>query len=218
MDEQEILKQLVDHFGQENEEEIAYSLEQPKYGWGEEYEFEVEGEEWTAFPSEEAARGVAIRQIEQDLREEPEMFTQSWLQNFITISDTDRRVIASEEANDYAYEVVKYQPEDYVDELEVPIEFQDDPEEWHGFDDALEKLQEERYEQVYRELEDPIQYFVEDHGIYSIEDLFKASFIMIDVEAAAEEAVNVDGWAHFLSRYDGNYEEIDGGVVIFRRA
>ena len=72
------------------------------------------------------------------------------------------------------------------------------------------------YEKVKEELKDPIQYFVEDHGMYSVADLMKAPFILIDVAEAADDAVASDGWAHFVSLYDGNYEETANGVVYFR--
>jgi len=53
-------------------------------------------------------------------------------------------------------------------------------------------------------------------GYYTIEDLLQQSFISIDIDKAAERAVAADGWAHFLSLYDGNYETTPGGIVIFR--
>jgi len=39
---------------------------------------------------------------------------------------------------------------------------------------------------------------------------------LIDMQAAAEFAVNTDGWAHSLSGYDGNYSDMSGGYVTFR--
>lgn len=39
---------------------------------------------------------------------------------------------------------------------------------------------------------------------------------MSSFEAAAEDAVRVDGWQHFLSSYDGNSYETDSGFVYWR--
>ena len=38
----------------------------------------------------------------------------------------------------------------------------------------------------------------------------------IDIDAAAEDAVDTDGAAHFLSSYDGNSYTTKGGLVYWR--
>jgi len=38
----------------------------------------------------------------------------------------------------------------------------------------------------------------------------------IDIDAAADDAVDTDGWEHFLARYDGNSNETDAGLVYWR--
>lgn len=65
------------------------------------------------------------------------------------------------------------------------------------------------------ELKDPMQYL---EGIYGKEDAVKKAIEIagIDVDAAAEEAVSVDGPSHFLSSYDGNSYTTDGGLVYWR--
>lgn len=83
-------------------------------------------------------------------------------------------------------------------------------------DEARDKVLEDMYDKIYEDLEDPIEYFVRELGAYTVEELMKAPFITIDTEEAANDAIRTDGWAHFLSHYDGNYEEIEGGYIIFR--
>jgi hypothetical protein len=39
---------------------------------------------------------------------------------------------------------------------------------------------------------------------------------IVDVQKAKSAAVSKDGWAHFISRYDGDYETTADGVVYFR--
>lgn len=83
-------------------------------------------------------------------------------------------------------------------------------------DKARDTVQSDLYDDIYKRLEDPIQYFCHDEGMYSEDELLKQSFIRIDVDSATTEAVSTDGWAHFLSNYDGNYEETKGGRVYYR--
>ena len=56
-------------------------------------------------------------------------------------------------------------------------------------------------------------------GIYNEFDMyFPPEEIMrhIDLDEAAENAILTDGWPHYISSYNGDYEEIDDGYVIFR--
>ena len=65
------------------------------------------------------------------------------------------------------------------------------------------------------ELQNPMEYL---ENIYGKEDAVKQAIQIagIDIDAAAEEAVNIDGPAHFLSSYDGQSYTTDGGLVYWR--
>jgi hypothetical protein len=64
------------------------------------------------------------------------------------------------------------------------------------------------------QLKDPMEYL---RDIYGDDAAKKAIEIAgIDVDAAAEEAVDTDGAAHFLSSYDGNSYTTPGGLVYWR--
>jgi len=234
------------------------------------YKFD-DGTEWIIYDDYDKAERGCVGYIRQMLEDEPEMFTQNWLQHYITMSDTDRRIIADEEASDYAREqldedeamekagfnekndelqedidLLEKEIEDLEEEkaeLESTVEDEGDENRELGSqisdiesdisskmdeiftkgkqqealpDEAREKVQEDKCDEIYEELEDPVQYFVEDHGMYSIEDLMEASFISIDVDKAAQDAVDEDGVAHFLAGYDGNVTELDSGIVMYR--
>ena len=84
-------------------------------------------------------------------------------------------------------------------------------------DKAREDLRSSEYDKIYEALEDPIQYFVEEQGIYSTEELLNQSFISIDREEASEEAVKIDGWQHFVATYDGNSTEVDNTDLVLAR-
>jgi hypothetical protein len=60
--------------------------------------------------------------------------------------------------------------------------------------------EEEEYVDMTEEqiLNDPVGYFVDEQGMYSLEDLAKQNFISIDYDAAAKSAVDMDGMENYL--------------------
>jgi len=211
--------------------------------------------EWMVFESEKDAELEALERVRQDLEDEPYIFNTNWLQNYLTIYEADRRVIANEESEAYygdmrdndiveeykdSYgEVLLENPErveelrNRLESLEQMIGEETDEEVINGLNEQFEeidsdlsdeehdydiqamreKLEEDYSEKIYEKLEDPLEYFVHEQGIYSEEDLFKANFISIDIEAAAQDAVDTDGIAHFLDGYDGEVLEVRDPVT-----
>jgi hypothetical protein len=194
--------------------------------------------EWLVFETEAEAERYALERVEEDLENEPEIFNQDFLTQFMEITDTDRRIIASEEA-DSLYDDMKdreirdeaeragitddleYLEGELADvEKEIEASGDADVEMLEGRQSELgekietatealrDKLKETRENETYEALEDPVQYFVKDQGLYSIEDLMKQSFIRIDIKNAAKAAIDTDGIAHFLDIYDGEETEI----------
>jgi len=208
---EEILKELFAHFNQdvadiqekgENNKEIYNSF---KYDdiLGNRGNFEKDGEEYIFIESEEIAEAIAIDQVKEDLEEDPGMFTQTWLQDFIYISDTDKRLLCNDEEDNIREMITEdTNIEDYKNEEE--------------YNNAIDEAVNTRLEEYRKELDYPIEYFVNEQGIYSVEDLMKQSWISINVNEAAEDAIRTDGWAHFLSRYDGEYETTVNGIIYFR--
>ncbi len=192
--------------------------------------------EWIVFPDYDTAKEAALNKVREDLENEPGIFVQSWLRNFIKISDTDRRIIASEEANNFVDEV--FSEEDIIKEADIKSEIEEineriaeteeiaeigdidkllelEDKKEKLIDKAKEKVREDKYDEIYKSLEDPIKYFVDEQGIYSIEDLLKQSFIRIDVEKAAQDAVDTDGAGHFLDGFDSIGVELSSGAIAY---
>jgi hypothetical protein len=72
-------------------------------------------------------------------------------------------------------------------------------------EDLREQLVEQITDRIEDELLDPVQYFIHDQGIFSnVGELLANNLVSVDYKKAAQEAVNVDGVAHFIASYDGN--------------
>jgi len=82
---------------------------------------------------------------------------------------------------------------------------------------AKEDYREMKYDEIYKALEDPMDYFVNEQGIYTEEELIKQSFISIDTDEASQDAVNTDGWQHFIATYDGNSLEVPDSKMVLAR-
>ena len=259
------IKEIEEYIGAKMLDDEPYSNMR-----GEIYQFD-DNSEWIIFKNEDEAESKAVEHVREMLNSEPETFTPSWLQDYITMNDTDRCMTADEEATNYAYEVIDEDKameeagfneklnelqedidlleseigdlEEEKAELESTVEDVGDEDgkisdqitdiesdilskmdEIHIKgkqqealpDEAREKIQEDKYDEIYEELNDPVQYFVEDHGMYTLEDLMNSSLIVIDVDKAAQDAIDEDGIAHYLAGYDGKQVDLDNGMVMYR--
>lgn len=262
--ETDIINELYDHFTKDLDpgdteakdaihEEIVNTLDLSKgrySSWGNAGSVTVDGTEYNVIEDEDEAERIAIELVKNDLETEPSMFNQDWLQSFITISDTDKRIMISEEEDSIRQDIesdadrmdetddelnidsddLHIQAENVAEEKEFNSE--EEKEEWieEHYEELLEKaIEDARKEYVEKKvserlsdfedgLEDPVDYFVHQQGLYSLDDLLKTNFIMIDIDAAAESAIQEDSWAHFLSSYDGNYDTTTNGLVYFRES
>jgi len=230
MDTKIFLNDLTEFFGTEMEGFSgvrADTDEIPDSG-----EFEIYNKTYRYWESVELAIEDAKERVKEDLKREPELFSKDWLIQYIEISDMDRNLIAQDaaisrmdrmEGLDLGKELQE-KIEDNPEEYDIDPEFYDDVESDPNYDSIydvnLDKLEEEKREEftddIYEKLSYPINYFVDEEGIYTIEELLAQPFIRIDVEAAAEGAVAVDGFEHFLDSYDGRSDELDSGIVIIR--
>ena len=174
-----------------------------------------DGTEWRIYQTEDEARTEALRRVRDDLENEPGLFTQNWLENFI---DMDRlKHHLSEEARDIEW-LLQMSEQEQVDYLIKQSHFnqEDFYNEEGDFVPNEDLLEAGREKFVEKQVEDfdPMGWM---RDVYGREEAAKEAIeaVGINYDAAAESAVNADGWAHFLSTYDGNYTEI-GDAVAFR--
>lgn len=60
-------------------------------------------------------------------------------------------------------------------------------------DEKREELRDDKYNEIYDELGDPVQYFIHDNGLYTVEQLIKASFIFFDCDKMISDFVDDHG-------------------------
>ncbi len=169
--------------------------------------------EWTVVESYDQQRELAIEVVKQDLEEDPSVFNKDFIERHIN-TDRLKRDLEPDVRNNNEEHLRDMRDRDFWREAEryidVPEEDEDgempDPEDY--IEDVADKMTEEQ-------LKDPMAY-LED--IYGSDDAAKQAIEIagIDVDAAAEDAVDTDGEAHFLARYDSNDYHTRNGLVYWR--
>lgn len=165
----------------------------------------------------------AIAFVKEDLENEPEIFNQDWLSNYI---DTDKlkNVLISDVTDserdrldgiDLDEKVDLHETHTDVTEEDMRKEAGDEDDEY--FDEKYETIVDTKFEENKDEisaavaeqiLNDPMGY-LED--LYGKEDAVKEAikFAVVDIERAAENAVQMDGAGHFLNSENGQINELD---------
>ncbi len=108
-------------------------------------------------------------------------------QYFVDIYPTDRRILAQEMADSYIENIEDEDDGERVVEeagLDVDeyreLDGEDDDKRDEILEEAKEIVRDEYYETWYDGLDDPYDFLVNEQGLYSDEDFFKANFIQID--------------------------------------
>lgn len=191
------------------------------FGEGTVYSITIRGgghKEWYVVEDSTQEHALAVAIVTQDLEQEPEIFAKHFIESHI-----DDKKLKDALWSD----VLNMRTEDLEDEAQRrPDDFWRSYE-GEGFDAPEEDEEGNRREPTYREIEELAERQTEDQlrdpmsyleDIYGREDAVKQAIEIagIDIDAAAEEAVNVDGPGHFLSSYDGSTHESKSGLVYWR--
>lgn len=181
------------------------------------YRVEWGREEYVVVASHDQMEELALAVVKQDLEEEPEIFNKDFLEQHIN-KDKLRRELEPDELNsridDLTYEAER-NPDDFWKEYEREgYDAPEEDEDGERREPELGEIEELAQKQVEDRLEDPMAFLEE---IYGDEAAAKAIEIAgIDLNEAAQDAVDTDGAEHFLARYDGNSHETSSGFVYWR--
>jgi hypothetical protein len=177
--------------------------------------------EYRVFKNEDVAEEMAVEEVREDIEYQPENFNRDFLMDFVDVDDF--LVVDIENINyDYVKDIEDESNDKYANRLIAElIEYGLISENEALTTDPTELSDE--YSQDYIDLltseqigdDNGVQYFIDNFG----EDEFFKIVIdnnLIDFENASQDAVNMDGIAHFLARYDGETIYLDNNVVAYR--
>ena len=119
--------------------------------------------------------------------------------SYLTMTDTDKRIIAGEEADNH---IENASDEDILSDASMENEYEEETDEKKKaaiLDAAKEEVRSAFQDEVEEKLEDPVDYFVDEQGMYSIEELMKQNFISIDYEAYARDC-ELNGEMYFAEK------------------
>jgi len=197
---------------------------------GQSGEFKVNGHLYIFIISEKEADKIAKSHFMQVLADDPDAFGNEFFSAYVSIPVIDRREIANEEADgflgylggldnsfilDSAGKTDEY---DNIDNEDMTEEEKVQAKE-EILDAARQEVRDENYDEVYAKLSDPVNYFMNELGIYdSIAVLLGQGFIKVDYGSAAEDEINNNGWWSVmgLEKWAPKYEKTENGIVYFR--
>ena len=129
-------------------------------------------------------------------------------ERYLIISDTDKRLLAQEMADNYVDDIrTEDDGERLIEEAELDLEeYQEADEDTR--EEMLDKAREIVYDRIYEDwengLDDPYNFLVEEQGLYDAESFANANFVQIDYDAIADAL-----------EYDYTFVEHDGEVYVF---
>ena len=177
--------------------------------------------EYRVFKNEDVAEEMAVEEVREDIEYQPENFSRDFLMDFVDVDDF--LVLDIENANyDYVKDIEDESNDKYANRLIAELVEYGLISENEALTTDPTELSDE-FSQDYIDLltseqigdDNGVQYFIDNFG----EDEFFKIVIdnnLIDFENASQDAVNMDGIAHFLARYDGETIYLDNNVVAYR--
>ena len=186
-------------------------------------EVETDGnEDWTIYRDDDVAEKIALKQVKDDLENEPEMFNQDFLTRHIDTEKLKRDLAAD---RDFYTEFSECygDEDDQIDHLITKGlleegDFFTPKGARRKMSPKRERLKEKAIDEWVEQQKEHFDAMEWLCDVFGEEEAVKEAIKIagIDEEAAAKDAVQSDGWQHFLARYDGNSTELDGGAVAVR--
>lgn len=191
-----------------------------------------DGSEYNIYDNYANAEYAATQFVREMIEHEPELFDQDWLAEFVY---ADIGILADEEADFRVEEMdddeiiseagISGEIEDLDERMEI-ADYNEEVDEYTSLESeretAIENVKKELRDDIYNEWneglsEDPINFLVNEKGIYSnTTDVLNAGIVHVNYQEAAEDAIKTDGVAHFFAGYDHEQIDLPSGAVAFR--
>ena len=173
--------------------------------------------EYNVAENVDQAYALAVAVVKQDLEQEPEIFNKDFIESHIN-TDKLRDELKSNSLNsridDLTYEAERNPDNFWKDYEREGFDAPEENEDGERPEPTSTEIEELAEKQVEVELEDPMRYLEDICGDDAAKEAIRIAGI--DIDAAADDAVDTDGWEHFLARYDGNSHETASGLVYWR--
>ena len=174
-------------------------------------------QEYVVVPDEDTAREIAVARVTEDLKNEPEIFSPSFVESHIDEKKLQKYVYDVRMEDEYVEELAEHQVDDFWDlakRLDVDEAVPDTDGDGEQMEPTRKQIAAVKEAYANEAAENPMEFFRDIYGDEAVKHAIDAAGI--DVAAAAEEAVSIDGWEHFLAQYDGKSHTTDTGLVYFR--
>jgi hypothetical protein len=178
--------------------------------------------EYRVFKTEDDAEQIAVEQVLEDLKENPDYFNQDWLMNYIDGRDFFEEAL--NEMNDgYVQDIESESDRKYANRLIAELVENGLMDEEDAESDNAEELADElKYDYVallteekLDEGNDGLDYFINNFGESETYKMVMDNNL-INVDEASQDAVQTDGIGHFLSSYDGETLYLSDDYVAYR--
>lgn len=214
--EKNILREMEEALDEDHE---ALSIDESSLASFGEEAFTVKAgrQEWTVVKDDDVAEQLALAVVKQDLEQEPEIFNRDFIESHIDMDALKEWVHDAAMEDEYASEIARSDPGRFWEEaahwgIDVP-----EPDEDGNMPDDVDDKYVEALQRMIADdkAEDPMAFFEDIYGSNEAQK-YAIEAVGIDIEEAAQDAVDTDGWQHFLSRYDGNAYETASGFMYWR--
>lgn len=173
-------------------------------------------ESYVVVPDEATAYNIALERVKEDLENSPSSFSSSFIEAHIDQKELKKYVFDARLDDDYVEELAERQPDDFWRlAARFGVGAPDPDEDGEMPEPSARTIREVKRGYAEDEAENPMSFF---ENMYGAEEAVQQAVdaVGIDVEAAAEDAVDTDKWQRFLAHYDGNAYTTDSGLVYWR--
>ena len=175
--------------------------------------------EYLIFKNESEAFDYAHSRVMEDLEENIEYFNQDFIYSQVDEESAEHyfRILFDEMNTSYADDIKMESDSKYENRLVAEMFDAGiiDKEELAGYEFSIENFVEYLTNNQIEEGNGGLDYYESNFGMEQAMDIIKENSL-IDYSATSDEAISVDGVAHFISSYDGNEIELPSGYFAYR--